>query len=80
MELLSINGEAHETDVDPATHLLWVVREKPGLTGCRAQKLYRSASIANNVMRCTFLQFCENFLLTLGALGEDRTPNNLVRS
>ncbi len=32
---LSVNGKKHEVDVDPATPLLWVIREKLGLTGTR---------------------------------------------
>lgn len=32
---LTINGEAHELDVDPGTPLLWVIREQAGLTGTK---------------------------------------------
>ena len=32
---LTINGESHELDVDPATPLLWVIREQAGLTGTK---------------------------------------------
>ena len=32
---LTINGESHELDVDPATPLLWVIRELIGLTGTK---------------------------------------------
>jgi len=32
---LNINGEKHELDVDPATPLLWVIRENAGLTGTK---------------------------------------------
>ena len=28
---LTINGELHELDVDPATPILWVLREQAGL-------------------------------------------------
>lgn len=30
-----INGEAQEVDVDPSTPLLWVIREKLGMTGTK---------------------------------------------
>ena len=32
---LTINGQAHDLDVDPATPLLWVIREQTGLTGTK---------------------------------------------
>lgn len=32
---LKINGASHEIDVDPATPILWVVREQFGLTGSK---------------------------------------------
>ena len=32
---LSINGETHEVDVEPIEPLLWVLRDKLGLTGTR---------------------------------------------
>jgi isoquinoline 1-oxidoreductase alpha subunit len=32
---LSVNGRAHELDVDPSTPLLWVLREQLGLTGTK---------------------------------------------
>lgn len=32
---LKINGESHDIDVDPTTPLLWVIREKVGLTGTK---------------------------------------------
>jgi len=32
---LTVNGTAHELDVDPATPLLWVLREHVGLTGTK---------------------------------------------
>jgi nicotinate dehydrogenase subunit A len=32
---LHVNGERREVDVDPATPLLWVLREKLGLTGAK---------------------------------------------
>src|SRR6185437_6410996 len=32
---LTINGKAHEVDVDPNTPLLWVIREQVGLTGTK---------------------------------------------
>jgi len=32
---LSINGKAHQVDVDPNTPLLWVIREQVGLTGTK---------------------------------------------
>jgi isoquinoline 1-oxidoreductase subunit alpha len=32
---LSVNGEAHELEVDPATPLLWVLRDTLGLTGTK---------------------------------------------
>ncbi len=35
MITLNINGEALELDVDPATPLLWVIREQAGLTGTK---------------------------------------------
>ncbi len=35
MITLHINGQAHELDVDEATPLLWVIREKTGLTGTK---------------------------------------------
>lgn len=33
--ILNINNKAHEVDVDPATPLLWVIREQCGLTGTK---------------------------------------------
>jgi len=35
MVRLTINGKAHEVDVDPSTPLLWVIREQVGLTGTK---------------------------------------------
>jgi aerobic-type carbon monoxide dehydrogenase small subunit (CoxS/CutS family) len=35
MITLHINGQAHELDVDPATPLLWAIRERTGLTGTK---------------------------------------------
>lgn len=35
MITLNINGETHELEVDPATPLLWVIREQIGLTGTK---------------------------------------------
>jgi len=35
MITLNINGETHDVDVDPATPLLWVIREQIGLTGTK---------------------------------------------
>jgi aerobic-type carbon monoxide dehydrogenase small subunit (CoxS/CutS family) len=32
---LKINGESHTVDVDPATPLLWVIRDAIGLTGTK---------------------------------------------
>lgn len=32
---IKVNGEVHEVDVEPDTPLLWVVREKLGLTGTK---------------------------------------------
>lgn len=32
---LSVNGEPHELDVDPETPLLWVLRDRLGLTGTK---------------------------------------------
>ena len=32
---LTINGKAHEVDVEPNTPLLWVIREQVGLTGTK---------------------------------------------
>jgi isoquinoline 1-oxidoreductase alpha subunit len=32
---LSINGKAHELDIDPSTPLLWAIREQAGLTGTK---------------------------------------------
>jgi len=32
---LNVNGKVHELDVDPETPLLWVVRERLGLTGTK---------------------------------------------
>ncbi|MDH3806826.1 MAG: 2Fe-2S iron-sulfur cluster-binding protein, partial [Gammaproteobacteria bacterium] len=32
---LNINGETHAIDVDPATPLLWVIRDYVGLTGTK---------------------------------------------
>jgi isoquinoline 1-oxidoreductase subunit alpha len=32
---LSVNGELHDIDVDPATPLLWVIRDYVGLTGTK---------------------------------------------
>lgn len=35
MIVLSINGDEHRLDVDPATPLLWVLRDYAGLTGTK---------------------------------------------
>jgi isoquinoline 1-oxidoreductase alpha subunit len=35
MITLTINGERHNIDVDPSTPLLWVIRERIGLTGTK---------------------------------------------
>ncbi len=35
MARLNINGKTQEVDVDPATPLLWVIREQVGLTGTK---------------------------------------------
>jgi isoquinoline 1-oxidoreductase alpha subunit len=35
MARLTINGTAHEIDVDPSTPLLWAIRENIGLTGTK---------------------------------------------
>jgi len=35
MITLTINGKAQEFDVDPATPILWVLREQAGLTGTK---------------------------------------------
>jgi isoquinoline 1-oxidoreductase alpha subunit len=35
MITLTINGERHDIDVDPSTPLLWVIRERIGLTGTK---------------------------------------------
>jgi isoquinoline 1-oxidoreductase alpha subunit len=35
MITLTVNGDAHELDVDPTTPLLWVIREQIGLTGTK---------------------------------------------
>jgi aerobic-type carbon monoxide dehydrogenase small subunit (CoxS/CutS family) len=35
MVSFSVNGEAHELEVDPATPLLWVLRDTLGLTGTK---------------------------------------------
>ncbi|MBV8751832.1 MAG: (2Fe-2S)-binding protein [Hyphomicrobiales bacterium] len=35
MARLTINGTAHEIDVDPSTPLLWAIRENVGLTGTK---------------------------------------------
>src|SRR6201993_3667234 len=35
MVTLNINGKVHEIDVEPATPLLWVIREQIGLTGTK---------------------------------------------
>jgi isoquinoline 1-oxidoreductase alpha subunit len=35
MVRLTINGKAHNVDVDPSTPLLWVIREQVGLTGTK---------------------------------------------
>ena len=35
MAQLTINGTAHDVDVDPETPLLWVIREQIGLTGTK---------------------------------------------
>lgn len=35
MITLTINGDTHELEVDPATPLLWVIREQAGLTGTK---------------------------------------------
>jgi isoquinoline 1-oxidoreductase subunit alpha len=35
MARLTINGTAHDVDVDPSTPLLWAIRENVGLTGTK---------------------------------------------
>jgi isoquinoline 1-oxidoreductase subunit alpha len=35
MAKLTVNGQAHDIDVDPNTPLLWVLREQIGLTGTK---------------------------------------------
>jgi isoquinoline 1-oxidoreductase alpha subunit len=35
MVKLTINGQAHEVDVEPDTPLLWVIRDSVGLTGTK---------------------------------------------
>jgi isoquinoline 1-oxidoreductase alpha subunit len=35
MARLTINGKTHNVDVDPATPLLWAIREQVGLTGTK---------------------------------------------
>jgi isoquinoline 1-oxidoreductase alpha subunit len=35
MARLTINGKTYELDVDPATPLLWAIREQAGLTGTK---------------------------------------------
>jgi isoquinoline 1-oxidoreductase subunit alpha len=35
MARLTINGKTHNIDVDPATPLLWAIREQVGLTGTK---------------------------------------------
>src|SRR6266849_4009204 len=35
MARLTVNGKAHQVDVDPNTPLLWVIREQIGLTGTK---------------------------------------------
>src|SRR4051794_37780028 len=35
MVRFTVNGKAHEIDVDPTTPLLWVLREQVGLTGTK---------------------------------------------
>ena len=35
MASLNINGKTQEVDVDPATPLLWALREQVGLTGTK---------------------------------------------
>jgi isoquinoline 1-oxidoreductase subunit alpha len=35
MARLTINGKSHEFDIDPATPLLWAIREQVGLTGTK---------------------------------------------
>jgi isoquinoline 1-oxidoreductase alpha subunit len=35
MVRLTVNGKAHNVDVDPSTPLLWVIREQIGLTGTK---------------------------------------------
>src|SRR6185436_15564192 len=32
---LTVNGRTHDVDADPATPLLWVIREQIGLTGTK---------------------------------------------
>jgi isoquinoline 1-oxidoreductase subunit alpha len=35
MARMTINGKTHDVDVDPATPLLWAIREQVGLTGTK---------------------------------------------
>ena len=35
MVSITVNGESHELKIDPATPLLWVLRDTLGLTGTK---------------------------------------------
>jgi isoquinoline 1-oxidoreductase subunit alpha len=53
MPHLTINGKAHEVDVDPDTPLLWVIREWIGMTGTKAAALRNAAlcTVMNHNLR-----------------------------
>jgi isoquinoline 1-oxidoreductase alpha subunit len=77
---LDINGQTHEVDVDPATPLLWVLRDTLGMTGTRygcgiAQCGACSVHVDGAVTRSCQLQVgsIEGKITTIEGLSPDST-------
>ncbi|MEX2488448.1 MAG: (2Fe-2S)-binding protein [Pseudomonadales bacterium] len=81
MVKLSVNGEQHELDIDPATPLLWVLRDHLNLTGtkygCGISQCGACTVLLNGqtVRSCTFpvSQVKDAEVLTIEGLSEDRS-------
>ena len=54
MASLNINGKVQEVDVDPATPLLWALREQVGLTGVLTK--VQKAWVELEVPQCGYCQ------------------------
>ena len=51
MAKLTINGEAHNIDIDPDTPLLWAIREWVGLTGTKGNRAPNPTSAIGSSQR-----------------------------